>query len=105
LVVRDSQGVVRYFTLVKATALTVVPGLIGAYANAFFRLEQSELPEFVGAIASLRSDDDYRRLGDRFMVRRTDPKFWGFSDLLQAAEARMGQADRGLLDFNRLDNR
>jgi len=45
---------VRYFTLVKDTALTVVPGLIGAYANAFFRLEQSELPEFVGAIASLR---------------------------------------------------
>ncbi|HUI19565.1 MAG TPA: fatty acid cis/trans isomerase [Methylocella sp.] len=125
LVIRDSQGAMLYFTLVKDTghrnvthllleqnelapednALTVVPGLIGAYPNAFFRLGQAELPEFIGAVASLKSEDDYRRLGDRFMVRRTDPRFWEFSDLLQAAEARMDQADRGLLDYNRLENR
>ena len=63
LVVRDSQGVAHYFTLVKDTghrnvthllleqnelapeenALTVVPGLIGAYPNAFFRLEQRRI--------------------------------------------------------------
>jgi Fatty acid cis/trans isomerase (CTI) len=125
LSVRDSQGVARYFTLVKDTghrnvthllleqnelapednALTVVPGLIGAYPNAFFRIGQDELPEFIGAVASLNSEDDYRRLGDHFAVRRTDPKFWEFSDLLQAAEAQMDQADRGLLDYNRLENR
>ena len=86
-------------------ALTVVPGLIGAYPNAFFRIGQDELPEFIGAVASLNSEDDYRRLGDRFAVRRTDPKFWEFSDLLQAAEAQMDQADRGLLDYNRLESR
>jgi Fatty acid cis/trans isomerase (CTI) len=86
-------------------ALTVVPGLIGAYPNVFFRLGQDELPEFIEAVASLKSEDDYRRMGDRFMVRRTDPRFWEFSDLLQAAEARMDQADRGLLDYNRLENR
>jgi len=125
LVVRDSRGVMRYFTLVKDTghrnvthllleqnelapednALNVVPGLIGAYPNAFFRLEQSELPELVQAVSSLKSEDDYRYLSDRFAVRRTDPKFWEFSDLLQAAEAGMNQADRGLLDYNRLENR
>jgi hypothetical protein len=125
LVVRDSRGVVRYFTLVKDTghrnvthllleqnelapednALTVVPGLIGAYPNAFFRLEQSELPEFVQAVSSLKSEEDYRYLSDRFAVHRTDPKFWEFSDLLQAAEAGMSQSDRGLLDYNRLENR
>ena len=109
LVVRDSRGVVRYFTLVKDTghrnvthllleqnelapednALTVVPGLIGAYPNAFFRLEQRELPEFVQAVSSLKSEVDYGYLSYRFAVRRTDPKFWEFSDLLQAAEAAM----------------
>jgi len=102
LIIRDSQGIVRYFTLVKDTghrnvthllleqnelapednALTVVPGLIGAYPNAFFRLEQSELPEFVQAVSSLKSEVDYGYLSDRFAVRRTDPKFWEFSDLL-----------------------
>jgi hypothetical protein len=75
--------------------MMAVAGLIGAYPNAFFRLKQSELPEFVQAVSSLKSEDDYRRLSDRFGVRRTDPNFWRFSDLLQAAEAGMSQADRG----------
>ena len=125
LIIRDPQGVARYFTLVKDTGhlnvthllleqnelapedngLTIVPGLIGAYPNALFRLGQEELPEFTGAVASLESEDDYRRLVDRFAIRRTDPKFWAFSDRLQAAEAHMDQADRGLLDYNRLENR
>ena len=86
LVIRDSHGAMLYFTLVKDTghrnvthllleqnelapednALTVVPGLIGAYLNAFFRLEESELPEFVQAVSSRKSEDDYRHLSDRF---------------------------------------
>ncbi len=86
-------------------ALTMVPGLIGAYPNAFFRLPQSELSEFIQAVSSLKSEDDYRRLSDRFSVHRTDARFWEFSDLLQAAEAGTGLADRGLLDYNRLENR
>ena len=125
LAIRDLQGVARYFTLLKDTghrnvthllleqnelapeddALTVVPGLIGAYPNAFFRLGQDELPEFTAAVASLQSEDDYRRLAARFAIRRTEPKFWEFSDRLQAAEAHMDQADRGLLDYTRLENR
>ncbi len=125
LVVTDPQGVARYFTVLKETghrnvthllteqnelepeenALTVVPGLIGAYPNAFFRLGKEQLPEFIRALASLKTEDDYKRLSDRFAVRRTDPKFWEFSDRLQGAEARMDQADRGLLDYNRLENR
>jgi len=125
LVVTDSQGDARYFTVARDTghrnvthllternelapeenALTVVPGLIGAYPNAFFRLGKEELPEFIRALASLKTEDDYKRLGDRFAVRRTDPHFWEFSDRLQAAEAQMDQRDRGLLDYNRLENR
>ena len=63
------------------------------------------MPEFAEAVSSLKSEDDYRYLSDRFAVRRTDPKFWELSDLLQAAEAGISQADRGLLDYNRLENR
>jgi hypothetical protein len=125
LSVRDSPGGALYFTLVKDTghrnvthllleqnelapednALTVAPGLIGAYPNAFFQLARDGLPEFIERVASLQSEDDYRRLGDRFAVRRMDPKFWEFSDLLQAAEAREDQTDHGLLDYNHLENR
>ncbi len=125
LEVNDAQGEAHYFTLVKDTghrnvthllleqnelapeenALTVAPGLIGAYPNALFRLKNDELPEFVQAVATLNSEDDYRRLSERFAVRRTDPRFWDFSDRLQAAEGRMDQRDGGLLDYSRLENR
>jgi hypothetical protein len=125
LVLTGQQGTVQYFTLVKETghfnvthllteknelapdenALTVVPGLIGAYPNAFFQLEHEQLPEFIQAIAKLDADDDYKHLVERFAVRRTDPNFWKFSDRLQAEEARMELRDRGLLDYNRLENR
>ncbi len=125
LAVADARGAERFFTLVKDTghrnvthlllerdelapednALTIVPGLIGAYPNAFFRLKETDLPDFASAIAALASEDDYRRLGDRFALRRTDADFWAFSDRLQAAEARRDQSDRGLLDYSRLENR
>jgi len=119
------QDVGDYFTVVKDTghlnvthllteknelapdenALTVVPGLIGAYPNAFFRLERQQLPEFIDAVAKLDTDDGYKSLVERFAVRRTDPNFWKFSDRLQAEESRRGLRDRGLLDYNRLENR
>jgi len=125
MAVADARGEVSYFTLVKdaghfnvtrlllernelapeENALTVVPGLIGAYPNALFRLKAAELPALAEAIAGLRTEQDYAALSARFAVRRTDPGFWEFSDALQAAEARMDQADRGLLDYNRLENR
>lgn len=125
LVLTSRQGAAQYFTIVKDTghfnvthllteknelapdenALTVVPGLIGAYPNAFFRLEQQQLSGFIEAVAQLGANDDYTHLVERFAVRRTDADFWKFSDRLQAEEARMGLSDRGLLDYNRLENR
>ena len=125
LVVTGHQGAAQYFTVVKDTghlnvthllteknelepdenALTVVPGLIGGYPNAFFRLEREQLPAFIQAIAKLDAADDYQRLVERFAIRRTDPDFWRYSDLLQAEEARLDLRDRGLLDYNRLENR
>ncbi len=125
LVLTGQQGDTQYFTIVKDTghfnvthlltemnelapdenALTVVSGLIGAYPNALFRLEQKQLPEFVAAAAKLDGNDDYEHLVERFAVRRTDPNFWKFSDQLQAEEMRHGLPDRGLLDYNRLENR
>jgi hypothetical protein len=83
----------------------VVPGLIGAYPNAFFQLERGRLPEFIQAVAGLDADDAYKHLVERFALRRTDANFWKFSDRLQAEEARMDLRDRGLLDYNRLENR
>ena len=88
--VESKSGAPKYFTLLRNTAhlnvthlareeaqlvpaentLTVVPGFIGAYPNAMFRVQDNELPALEAAVRGLASEADYRALADRFAVRR-----------------------------------
>jgi len=86
-------------------ALTVARGFVGAYPNAFYRVERSKLPEFIKAVAGLTSEEDYRKLAERFAVRRTSADFWSHSDRLHQAYRRAAPIDSGLFDYNRLENR
>jgi hypothetical protein len=115
----------RYFTLVRNTAhsnvayllrekkallpadnsLTVVPGFIGAYPNAFYRLGAAELPAFEKALRALASEQDYRALAGRFAVRRTSTRFWATSDALHDAYRAAVPLQAGLFDYNRFENR
>ena len=125
LQVDDAPEAGRYFTLLRDTghrnvshvfldkgellpaenALTVVPGFVGAYPNAVYRVTRAELPALTAAIGSLASEDDYRKLADRFAIRRTNPAFWAASDALVGAYARQAPREAGLFDYNRLENR
>jgi Fatty acid cis/trans isomerase (CTI) len=86
-------------------ALTVVPGFIGAYPNAIYRVRRAEVPALTAAIGALGSEADYGKLADRFGVRRTDPGFWDASDAMHEAYARSTPLEPGLFDYNRLENR
>jgi len=102
---------VSYFLREKAqlrpdeNTLTVVPGILGSYPNAFYRVASRDLPAFTDALGRLASEADYAAFSERFAVRRTDPGFWGFSDALVAAYEREQPLSAGILDYNRLENR
>jgi hypothetical protein len=85
--------------------LTVAVGLVGAYPNAFYRVDRKWLPDFVTAISTLASEADYAALLDRFGVRRSDPTFWAHSDDLFAAFETLSPVEVGRFDYNRLENR
>ncbi|BCA56482.1 9-hexadecenoic acid cis-trans isomerase [Nitrospira sp. KM1] len=85
--------------------LTVSRGLIGAYPNAFYRVDRQSLPEFVAMVAGLTGEDDYRRLAERFAVRRTNPDFWRHSDAVHDVYHTIAPIEAGTLDYNRLENR
>ena len=80
-------------------------GFIGAYPSAFLQLDQGEVPELVQRLQTLASESDYRALLDEFGVRRTDPRFWDFSDDLHRAYRKHASIEAGWLDYNRLENR
>ena len=85
--------------------LTVVPGVIGSYPNAFYRMHDKEINGFARSLSALRSEKDYTALADRYAMRRTDAKFWEFSDALHESLARSNALGTAILDYNRLENR
>ncbi|MBT9540827.1 fatty acid cis/trans isomerase [Thiobacillus sp.] len=123
---RGNDGQVHYYTLLHNKAygnvshlldskderlpnedtLTLVEGFLGAYPNAFFALNETDLPGFVDMVAALESEDDYRtKLMARYAIRRTDARFWPHSDQLLAAFRERVGVDAALFDYNRFENR
>ncbi|MDM0111675.1 fatty acid cis/trans isomerase [Variovorax sp. J22R133] len=91
--------------LPQEDALTVVPGVLGSYPNALYRVDVAGLPAMIDALGRLGSEADYAAFSAHYAVRRTDPSFWAFSDALLAAYAREQPLTAGILDYNRLENR
>jgi len=85
--------------------LTVVPGVIASYPNAFYRAKAAEVPALADALGRLNSQSDYAVFAQRWAVRRTHPDFWVFSDAIHERFARDQGTEAGVLDYNRFENR
>ncbi len=85
--------------------LAILRGIVGTYPNAFFKVKQAQLTEFVESLTAIKTEQDYRKLKDKFAIRRTNPDFWTFADELHAWYKTNQPKSSGLLDFNRLENR
>ena len=85
--------------------LTLVPGFLGAYPNAFYRVESSRLPWLVKMVGNLQSEADYAAICSRFAIRRTDNRFWPHSDGLIEDYRKTYPIEAGLFDYNRFENR
>lgn len=121
----DDAGQSRYFTLLNNSSysnisqllqadarrrpnedyLTVVPGIIGAYPNAFFVATADNAMTFAAMLKNMKTETDYQALADAFAVRRTNPNFWRFSDALHDYYAKQQPIASGILDYNRFENR
>lgn len=84
--------------------LIVLNGVIGAYPNALFAVDDNKLPGFAKAISQMQSPADLKALLDRYGVRRSDPRFWATSDAIHARWRADRPVDFGVLDFSRIEN-
>ena len=85
--------------------VTLVTGFLGAYPNAFYLVKTAHLPAFVDMVRDLSSENDYSELMARFALRRTDSRFWSYSDAVHAAYRRWAPVEAALFDYNRFENR
>jgi len=95
----------KKFRVPEEDTMSVIPGFLGAYPNAFLVVNEVDLGNFVDSISTLRTEDDYTQLLDDYGVRRTSPNFWQQSDAFHAAYAIDAPVEYGLFDYNRLENR
>ncbi|ACE83915.1 fatty acid cis/trans isomerase [Cellvibrio japonicus] len=86
-------------------SVSFLAGVAGSYPNSFLRVEETDLPGFVSQLEAISSEEDYRRLLDKYGVRRTSADFWRFSDRLHERYRQQQPEEYGLLDYNRLENR
>jgi len=85
--------------------VSVVPGIVGSYPNAFLRIRDHQLQAFAGSVEQLASEADYAALLDTYGVRRTSEGFWAFSDWLFGWYVENAPVEAGRLDYNRFENR
>ncbi len=85
--------------------LTVVKGFIGSYPNAFFRVAESELGNFVASVEAMRNETDYASLVSLYGVRRNQAMFWPLSDAINEHYRETYPREAGLFDVNRYENR
>ena len=86
-------------------SITVAYGVIGSYTNAFFHVNESSIDQFVESIKQLRDEDSYQQFKSTFGIRRTDPRFWAYSDKIHQTFVQQQPETAARLDFNRLENR
>ncbi len=86
-------------------SLDVLRGVAGDYPNAFWHLTPERLDGLAERVAALEDEDDYRALMADVGIRRTDPRFWEFSDSVLRGNYADRPVESGLLDYNRLQNR
>jgi hypothetical protein len=121
LLVREEGGEERTFTLLHNNGhnnisylfdeearrlpdedtLTVLDGLVGAYPNAFYRIQSADLSAFADAIADMKDPADTSRLATRYAVTSSNPEFWAVSDRVIEALARQSPIDAALPDYGR----
>jgi len=85
--------------------LSVIPGFVGSYPNAFYAVSENDLARFVDVIANLTTEEDYASFLDDYGIRRTKADFWRYSDLFHLAHRQADPLNYGLWDYNRLENR
>jgi hypothetical protein len=85
--------------------VTILPGFIGAYPNAFFVVKSSEINDFVDALSGLQTEADYAAVLDSYGIRRTNSQFWSYSDAFHEGYKALSPQSYGVLDYNRLENR
>ncbi len=83
--------------------LSVVPGIVGAYPNAFWVVHEDDLPRLAREMAAVRGPNGYRALTARVAVARNSARFWQEGDWVLNTYRNLEPIEWGILDYSRYE--
>jgi hypothetical protein len=89
----------------REDTIDVVNGFVGAYPNFFLELHLKDLQAFVDEYVAVDSFERYDALIEKYGVRRSNPRFWEYSDWFNAKYRHDQSVEAGVFDLNRYQNR
>ena len=83
--------------------VTLVPGIIGAYPNAFWVVNEKDLPKLARKLAAVEGPRSYRALIEDVAIARSDSRFWQESDWILNEYRNLEPLEWGVLDYSRYE--
>jgi hypothetical protein len=83
---------------------SVIRGFSGAYPNFFLAVDYEDLETFLGYFGAITSLEQYQEFIARYGIRRTNHKFWDYSDWFHEKYAEEQPLEYGVFDLNRYGN-
>jgi len=89
--------------LPEQDTMSVYPTLVNGFPNLFVDLDLDRAPAFLGGLASVKSEKDWKELETEFAILRNSPKFWAFYDWLNHWNFATRGRQAGWLDLTYYD--
>ena len=83
---------------------TVIRGFSGAYPSFFLTVDYEDLETLLGYLGAITSLEEYQKFVARYGIRRTDQRFWDYSDWFHKKYAEEKPLEYGAFDLNRYGN-
>ena len=89
-------------TNVQNDRFNFVEGFIGSYPNAYFDIQQDDVSDLFGLLATFEKsyEKDFSQIG-KYTVNRAEPEFWSVFDWFQNKYYESDKLNAGLFDLNR----
>ncbi|MEH6556279.1 MAG: fatty acid cis/trans isomerase [Oceanicoccus sp.] len=83
---------------------SMIRGFSGSYPNFFLTVDYEDLENLLSSFRAIASLDEYQKFIARYGIRRTDQRFWEYSDWFHKKYAEEQPLEYGAFDLNRYGN-
>jgi hypothetical protein len=84
--------------------VSILEGVQGLYPRFMFKIPEAEVDEFASALIAAGSEEDMRKVVERWGIRRSSPEIWDYLETMKDYVRRRDPTRAGTFDVSRYVN-